>query len=204
MDELGLKPGDMTKMALERELQGRRDRWDRPGYHYRGLGDLLLQHGQFFKGRKLPEEYEQWQGAQSTCFESASYAASQDSRLLYMEGVYIPTSNVPVPHGWCIDPNGVVELSFPTDDDTMQRGVDHRGVAILPPEHWGYWGVVIDPALIEWSYDKFGTFGLFDNPYAKDAMKIAEQFGRDPEGYSEPTHGFPFLKVPYRADRTSL
>jgi hypothetical protein len=204
LDELGMKPGDMTRMAMERELQARRDRWDRPGYVYRGVADLLLQHGEFFKGRVLPEQWAHFAGGQNQCFENAAEAAARDSRLTYMEGVYLPTSNIPVPHGWCVDADGVVELTFPTDADTFARGVDHRGVAILPPDHWGYWGVRLTPELVRWSFDQFETFGLFDNPYAEDAMKQMASSGHDPAGFSEPTHGFPLLKVPYDPTRTEL
>lgn len=191
-----LKPGAGGELALRRELERRRDAWDRPGYHYRGAGDFLLKHGRFYGGRDLPDQYAHLMGETSACFDNASRAALHDPSLRYVEGVYSTGQSHFTPHAWCIDAEDkVVELTYPTTDRARYSSGE-TGLPILDPERWGYWGVIFRPELSAWHWETFQCLGMFDRPSADarygEAIDITE------------LHDFPILKVPYDAGRIAL
>lgn len=196
-----LKPGDGSRLALQRELEGRRDRWDRPGYLYRGAGDYLLQHGKFYGGRVCPDEYMHLFGAPNECFANALNAALHHPDLRYVEGVYSTGHTWFTPHAWCLAPDGeVVELTFPTHD--LERYHNHLGLPILPPDRWGYWGVIFEPEFVidHTEEDVAGESCMFDRPAADTKGELFQEAGID----AEQEHDFPILKIPYEAGRVKF
>lgn len=203
LEELGLQPGDAGRMALKSELESRRSQWGKPGYHYRGAGDFLLQHGEWWNGRELPEEFEPLTGETRECFANAWQAADQVPHLAYVEGVYATGDGHFTPHGWCVDTRdgGIVELTYPTKNFGNMR--NRRGNPILPPAHWSYVGVRFRLELIEWHCNTHGL-PMLDRPAADhaDAGRVKAELGIDLNLQEE--HDWPILKVPYEPNRVDL
>lgn len=200
-----LKPGDGNRIAMERELERRRALWVRPGYVYRGAGDLLLRHGQFYGGREVPDEYKHLVGPESRCFGNALAAAEQDSSLRYCEGIYSPgASGVFLTHGWCVAPDGgLVELTYPTTE--VHRYRDPRteldlNRPLTPVETWGYWGVIVHANYAR-HHEQAYSLPMLDRDQGEQEDNIRR--GGDPAD-CENVHDFPILKVPYDPDRRSL
>jgi hypothetical protein len=195
-----LKTGDGSRLAIQRELEFRRDRWDRPGYLYRGGADYMLRHGKFYRGRVCPDAYAHLIGASNECFDNALVAVRQEPSLRYCEGVYSTGHTWFTPHAWCVDPKGeLVELTYPTIDREMFT--NDLGMPILPPERWGYWGVIFRPELIEDHLELVREHCVFDRPAAdRDATNPAIAAGLD----MSQDHDFPILKIPYDPDRTTF
>lgn len=196
-----IPPGEGGRAALQRELEERRKRWDKPGYRYRGAGDLLLQHGETFTGRDLPEEYVHLMGPPSRCFDTALAAALATPGLRLFEGVYSTGGGHFTPHGWCVAPDGgVLELTYPTRDRAGYLPGDLAGIPgakVLDPEHWVYCGVEIQPELVRWCLDEGSIeVPLMDRPAADQRYAHA----LDVEDYGD----HPFLKVPYDPARTRI
>jgi hypothetical protein len=183
-------------VALKRELELRRERWDRPGYFYRGVGDLMLQHGTFFVGRELPDRWMSHLGTPNECFLNALAAAQAEPDLRYFEGLYAAHGNY-TPHAWCVDPDGgVVEVTWPTHN--IERYHDVNGIPLLPPDRIAYVGVELHPELVEWFMETYQEACLFDR--AQYDTDYGRAIGLD----MEQDHDFPILKVPYDKDRRTL
>lgn len=191
-----LKPGDGAELMIRRELERRRDTWPHTGYPYRGAGDYFLKHGKLYRGRVLPEEYVELQGEENLCFYNAQTTAARTG-LRYVEGVYTTSNNNPTPHAWLLDPDGaVLEITHVTRD--LERYVNSKGLPILPPEHWIYFGVIFKPELVEAHFKMTGEYCMFDRPVGD---RDGREFGRLDMSQ---THDWPILKVPYDPDRTTL
>jgi hypothetical protein len=190
-----IPPGEGARLALQRELEARRERWNRPGYHYRGGGDFLLQHGQFYPGRVIPDQYADLQGEPTYCFGNAAQAALARPDLQFCEGVYALNGHF-TPHAWCIDGDGgVVEVTFPTTQWAEARDAKTY-MKFNPPERWGYWGVVFpELEFIIWHGETLG-------------MPMLDRPGGDQEFSSlidvDEEHDYPLLKVPFDPARKSL
>jgi hypothetical protein len=195
-DELGIKPGQGGIDALKSELELRRSNWSRPGYHYRGAGDFILQHGGFWNGRPLPEEYAHLQGPESQCFDNAQSAAEANPELVYVEGMYAIGGGHYTPHAWCLAPDGgLLELTLPTYD--THRYHDRRGMTFLPPEQWAYGGVAFPTVeFVTWHCQHYGL-PMFDRPSqdipeAGDVLDLTED------------HDFPVFRQPFDPNRKEL
>lgn len=194
----GLLPtGDASEQALTRELELRRNAWDRPGYVFRGHGDLLLKHGKFFKGRELPTEWEHLVGVESACFNNSLAAALTNPALSYMEGVFSVGRKHFGLHAWVLDPEGrLLEVTMPTHDPG--RFTDAETLTPYPPvELWSYWGVVVNAQYVQAHDEAFGL-PMLDRP-AGD-LALHGQHGIDMMDF----HDFPLLKVAYDRHRTQL
>lgn len=189
-----LKPGDAAELMVKRELERRRDAWTpKPDYIYRGGGDYMLRHGRPYRGQALPDGYERME--ENQCFWNALQMARDNPNLRYVEGVYSTSNAHPTPHAWVIDPDDkVIEVTHVTRD--LERYHDHRGMFLMPPEHWIYHGVVFPWELADWHYETVGEFCMFDRP-AADAREWGDaDFGQD--------HDWPILKYPYNPTRVAL
>lgn len=197
-----IQPGEAGLMAFRRELERRRDAWSRPGYFYRGGGDLLLQHGEQFHGRPIPDQYKHLQGQQGTCFRSALHGAQQDASLTYCEGYYAVGAMSFIPHAWCVTPGGEIVDLVVTDD--WVGNLNSRSLLPIPPqERWSYWGVRFDTDLVTEHEDVIGL-GMLDRPAAE-----VEEVKNNPHATLDPSdvmnfHDWPILKVPYDAHRSTL
>jgi hypothetical protein len=190
------KPGEGAQTALRRELESRRTRWAHTGYAYRGAGDIILRHGQFWAGRELPDEWAALQGAPNRCFINALTAVQQSGgRLRYVEGVYSTGQSHYTPHAWAIDNAGVVEVTYPTAP-TPGALDGHTYMPILPVVHWAYAGVVFSAELVQWHLDRMGL-PMMDRPKA-DATDAR------PGVDMRELHDWPILKVPYDPNRREL
>ena len=193
-----IKPGDAGQQALRRELERRRDIWDRPGYQYRGAGDLILRHGHFWGGRELPEKYTLHRGEESQCFANAMRAAETDPELRYVEGVFSNGSGHFTTHAWCIDPaNEVVELTVPTTDPDRYTDASTR-MPYMPVVHWSYAGVAFSADLVRFHDIELGL-GL---PMIDRSRADAEVAGHLVD--MTEVHDWPILKVVYDPDRRTL
>lgn len=80
----------MSEQRVDDRLRAEllRRRWPRArrGFAYWGGGDLLLLHGRFYPGRRLPAQYEQHRGPAGVCFRNAALAALADDSLSCAEG----------------------------------------------------------------------------------------------------------------------
>jgi hypothetical protein len=201
-DELGIKPGQANITALRTELEFRRSEWNKPGYHYRGAGDFLLQHGRFWNGRQLPEQYLSSLNANpegpTVCFANALLGAQTHAELTYVEGMYSTGHGHFTSHAWCMDPDGgIVELNLPTDPDSIKRMVaGESGMNFLPPQSWAYCGVPFpELKFVEWHDMRFGL-PMFDR--SKTDRNYADRLD------VEESHDWPILKVPFDPTRKEL
>lgn len=197
-----LKPGEGAQIALRADLEVRRETCEpQPGWLYRGAGDYLLKHGQFYTGRELPDQYAPQFGGINNCFENAVLAAGTDPSLRYVEGVYAAYGGF-TPHAWCIDPDGqVVELTWPTRPEHGTDGAkdDFMGMGLVAPERMAYCGVIFPVEFMVWFGETYGEWCLFDRPAIDKDKRFTKHLDM-----SQPDHGFPVLKVPYDPARTSL
>jgi hypothetical protein len=195
-------PAERVRHTLTRDLELRRSDARASakfsGYAYVGSADLLLQHGRFFTGRQLPEQYAHLYGEPGRCYLSALEAAQADPSLTYYEGVYAAFAGPPCSHAWCVAPDGgVVECAMVSDPVLLAMG--HRSgseTPFLPPEHWGYWGVSFTTQLVDAHLHR-NSLPMFDRSRAE----LLDT--NDPENVAE-THDFPVLKVRYNPNRTEL
>lgn len=190
-----LKPGQGAAVAVKRELELRRDKWSRPGYHYRGGADFLLRHGQAWNGRVLPDSYDHLIGPEAQCFNNALAAAEADPSLRYVEGYYIAGGfGYAKNHAWVIDQDDqVVELTLETRDLEGATFVGSR-LPPTPPDTWVYYGAVFDPRFVRSHADHLGL-PMFDRP-------LDDILSGDPG--TQNGHDFPLLKVPFDPARRSL
>lgn len=196
-------PAERNEIVLRRDLELRRDggpagRWD--GYAYRGSADLLLQHGRFQPGRRLPERWQHHFGQPSQCYINALLAAEDNPELTYCEGVYWTGQSHGRSHAWCLDPDGeLVEVTFPTDEATLAVARSRYNLPYLPPERWGYWGVTFAAELVQEHLDRLDSLPMFDRPLGE----LADPDMPEWLDMSEP-HDYPILKVPYDPNRRHL
>lgn len=220
-----LKPGDGARMAVTRELEVRRKRWTRSDHHYRGVGDFLLQHGTFWNGRQIPAQYEPLTGPMASCYQNALEAAEADPTLRYVEGVYAVIGQDFHGHAWCLDADDqVVEVTVPTEPETVARMVTTNGTPYLPVERWGYFGAVINTAYVRAHRNalmEVNGLALFDLSPVEDARQRATHKriieGRPADendlsyddsededmGFVNPTE-WPILREPFDPHRTTL
>lgn len=192
-----LTPRQRQERVLRKALELRVQFWAHgDDYLYRSGGDLLLQHGNFYSGRVLPEDYESLRGVPGRCFQNALDAVTQDPSLRYVEGVYAIGTSHYTPHAWCLDPEGnLLEVSLPTSGEIYENAVEeHTGLPVLGVEHWGYWGAVFHPEFVKavWATQE-GHVGMLDRPTA-DAGP----------GTHEWRDEWPILRVPYDPERRTL
>ena len=195
-----LKGVHTSTLALRRELEERVKNWDRPGYYYRGGGDLLLKHGTFYTGRELPDQYVHLFGEPNACFNNAMEVSLAHPELRYCEGVYAAHGGF-VPHAWCVAPDGgILELTWPTREaQGTERFRDSlMQMPLVAPERMAYCGVFFRPELILWFLDTYGEFCMLDRP--EYDRTFAYKAGLD----VSQCHDWPILKVPYDPDRVSL
>lgn len=188
-------------LELRRSAGKTSGRWEE--YQYDGVADLLLQHGQFYAGRQIPERYAHLMGEESMCFHNAAQAAMEEPSLRYCEGCYWTGYGFASSHAWCVDEDGaLVEVTLPTDPETVRRmcfrghGPHDGTLPALNPEHWGYFGVLLTPELAFAHFEKFDSYApMFDRSPGEMATARVD--------LTSP-HDFPLLKVPYDPQRTTL
>lgn len=189
-------PAARQEAILRKALEARRDAWPHTRYLYRGGGDYLLRHGQFFAGAELPAEYAHLKGGEGECFANALLACEADPSLRYFEGVYeIGGGAHYTPHAWAVTQDGrLCEVTMPTDPATIAIGREFASkLPIRPVEHWGYWGVEFDPAFVRayWAThngladDGRMQVGILDRP-THDARTGNEEWREDWPIYSYP------------------
>lgn len=179
-----LKPGQGAEIAVKREMQARMKKWDRSGYHYKGVGDFLLQHGTFWTGRELPDQYRSLVGPPGTCYETSLAAAVADPSLRYCEGVYSLVGEDFKGHAWCIDSNDeVVELTQPSDPATVSRARSARTrLPFLPVERWAYFGCIFPAEYVTAHRERY----LEDQGYCLfDLSTYEESTQRQLSGYTQ-------------------
>lgn len=188
-------PAERQEKIIRKALELRRSQWSHDGYLYQGAADLLLRHGKFYSGRRLPDQYVPLLGAESACFQNAMEACEADSSLRYVEGVYTTSHGHYTPHAWCIDPAGqLLEVTVPTDPETLAVLIhSHTKLPYLGIEHWGYWGAEFDAGFVTAYCEKYqpNNVGILDRP-AQDAA----------EGLPEWRDEWPILRDPYDPTRT--
>jgi hypothetical protein len=93
------------------------------GYEYRGPGDFLLTHGQWYDPTQLrPEETPE--GVPKTCFANAIMLNLLHPTWHYVEGYAVPLhTGLPVLHGWNVTPDRVM-----VDSTWRNTGVCYFGV----------------------------------------------------------------------------
>ena len=91
------------------------------GFHYRGMEDFLLQHGEW---HRPTEPIRDRQGAPKQCFGNALVLAVTRG-YRYFEGIALPDIPVRISmhHGWCLTPDGAL-----VDNTWMNTGLAYLGV----------------------------------------------------------------------------
>lgn len=200
------KPQERQESVVRKALEARRDAWQHTdkGYLYRGAGDYLLRHGQFFSGAQLPPEYEHLKGSEGNCFENTLLACEADPTLRYFEGVYAVGARHYTPHAFAVTQDGrLLDVTFPTDPKLLAVGREyHTRLPMLPLDRWGYWGVEFNPAFVRayWTTHQGytggegeGHVGILDRP-TQDAL--------DGEDMGEWRDHWPIYTYPYDPRRT--
>lgn len=197
-----IPPGEGGRMAFRRELERRVQEWNRPGYRFKGGADLLLQHGQYWNGAPIRDEYAHLIGNESQCFTN-SYGAAIQSDLRYVEGYYSLGADFFMPHGWCVTPDGGIQ-DMTVTEESVGYMISRSRLTIPSQDHWSYWGVVFHTDLIEDHVDGHGwDLPMLDRPKAELALDGT------PIGVTSPgsvwdfqvNHDQPILKLPYDPDR---
>lgn len=151
MSIFGLEPGAGARLAIVSDLRRRVATWPfgDAGFVYKGGADVVLRHGTYYQGGRLPPEYAHLAGPPSRCFlNSIEAVQANPADLRYCEGFYM-VDGIATEHGWCLDAdNQVVELTFPTDPDAGYV-LAGSGMPLLPPERWAYMGVVIPTSVTD-------------------------------------------------------
>lgn len=189
-----ISPAVRNRIAMQKELERRKAAWSHPTY-YKGAGDLLLQHGECYEGRILPEEFRPLVGEPSSCFDNAAAAVTADPRLTYCEGVFSSGANHYTSHAWCIYQGRVLEVTLPTwemDQHLNAVGPD-SSLPFLPIERWGYWGVRFNIQLVYAVAD----LPLLDRPAADAGW---EAMGADTK---DDRTAWPALEMPWSMSRTA-
>lgn len=214
-----IKPGEAGRIAMEAELKRRRDQWDRPGYHYRGAGHFLLEHGRYY-GPPVEFPSDDWFGGapgdpastagrggpHGTCFANALHYAEENG-LRYCEGLYSLVGSF-IAHAWCLTPDDrVLEVTHQDYIGTGVKAFNFMGLNFLPADRWAYWGAVFPTEFVRWHSEQYPdadgdpTYCLLDRGAHEAAERVA--YGLAPEGFMD-AHDFPVLKVPFDPDRTEL
>lgn len=173
------------------------------GYLYQGGGaEFLLKHGTFYPGRQLPEHYEHLMGQVSLCFFNSLEAAEAMPELQYCEGYVYTGHSYAFNHAWCIAPDGgVVEVTTPTDPESIKRYCNEEHLPFMPPHTWAYYGVIVAApfmrAVVDWP-DETWDVPLFER-HSQERMRTS----LTPYEMGVPTH-YPFLKIPYDPKRSQL
>lgn len=203
-------PAERNFATFTRELQLRAsqnvlaNRFPRSeGYLYSGGGaDFLLKHGKFYPGRQLPERYEHLLGVESECFNNALVAAETMPELQYCEGYVMTGHGYAFNHGWCVAPDGgVVEVTVPSDPESIKRYKNEEHLPFMPVETWAYYGVTVAASFMRavWDWpDETWDLPLFDR-HSQERMRTS----LSGEEMGEPT-AYPFLKLPYDPTRSQL
>lgn len=198
-------PASRNEQALRRELELRRTRKPHSGWGkvYRTGADLLLQHGTFYPGRDVPEQYRHLVGEVGSCYWNCMDAAEADPSLRYCEGITAAGGGAFLSHAWCLDPDGNV-LDF-TWFGAVGQPDAYVGLPILPYEHWSYWGVVMRPELAR-SQAEMPMLGR--DPVAE--MRLGTRITEQGEWFTKtglnitPPATLPLLDVPYDPNRTAF
>jgi hypothetical protein len=194
-----LPPAVRNRIAMEKELARRRDIWTHPTL-YKGAGDLLLKHGEFYEGQQIPQEFEHLIGAEQQCFLNALHAAEADPRLTYCEGIWATGSGHFTTHAWCVYDRKVVEVTAPTEgveNYSIKLGPGQSTVKMLPVERWGYWGLRVAAPLVRQLCD-LHELPILDRP-SED-----EKLSEDWLDCSDDRTAWPILEHPYSPTRTSI
>lgn len=192
-------PAERNELILRRELELRREREPASGWGrvYRNGADLLLTHGEFFEGRELPERYAQYAAdGQGRCYWDAAACAEAEG-VRYFEGVASASGGRFLSHGFCVDPDGIIDLTWWQVNSSRDTGLP-----TMRKEHWSYFGVEIHPELMR-AHEDIGFPMLGRDPIEKDRQRMPGQ----PEwftGYGldlTPPEKLPLLDYPYKPDR---
>jgi hypothetical protein len=192
-----ISPAVRQRIAMQKELERRKAIWAFPGTYYKGSADLLLQHGQPYEGRVLPEEFRHLVGAEGQCFRNALLAAQRDPRVKYCEGIYSTGVNHFMSHAWCVYRGELLEVTLPTwEIGKYKAAIDRNGRTLpyLPAERWGYWGVCIDVNLV---------VALPEDPPILDRTDADQSsFQAEYLDFSDDRTTWPILEKPYIASRS--
>lgn len=176
-----IKPGDGARHAIEREINVRVARESvnmEPEWIYSGPSSYLKQHGQYFPGVVLPDEYDHLFGPPMKCHVNTLTACADEPTLRYFTGVYTAGRTV-CDHSWCVDPAGnVVEVTYPSKGVEGARMTRHEDMGVsdfewMPPQHWYYFGLEFKPEFIGALVEEYGLYlpVLTDgNPYTEDML----------------------------------
>jgi hypothetical protein len=87
------------------------------------LSRLVAQEGEGFVGRELPTPYKRKQGKEY--YSNAANLTLRREELAYVEGFVIgPDPPLPIPHAWCVDPEGgVVDVTLAVPERSIYLGV---------------------------------------------------------------------------------
>lgn len=199
-------PGRRNEPIIRRELELRRTRKPRSGWGkvYLNGADLLLKHGRFYPGRPLPEQYEHLRGEFGRCYWNAAEAAEADPSLRYCEGVTTSGAGRFLSHAWCLDPDdGVLDFTWLYAPHAISA---QTNLAIPPPQHWGYFGVVLQPDLVlsgDYDMPLLGRDVL--NEMTRGSQELPDGRLMTPTGIDvTPPDRLPLLDVTYNPSRTTL
>lgn len=199
-------PAERNESIIIRELELRRNHKPHSGWGkvYQTGADLLLKHGRFYPGRPLPEQYEYLRGEFGRCYWNAAEAATANPSLRYCEGLTTPGAGRFLSHAWCLDADdGVLDFTW-----LFMPGVINRqtNIAIPPPQHWGYFGVILQPDLVlseDYELPLLGRDVL--NEMTAGSRETPDGHLVTPTGIDvTPPDSLPLLDVPYDPNRTTL
>jgi hypothetical protein len=187
-----IKPGEGAKAALEKEVarQAELEKFT-PGQWYGGQAEMLKAHGTYFRGRVLPDQYDDVKGEMTQCHVNALTACEAHPELRYFTGLYAVGISI-THHSWCVDPDGeVVEVTYPTKGPEAGGVIaDHQhrptNLGWLPPPSWAYIGLEFDASFIRAWYDRTGSLPLlYDLPPELRPFAFGKPYS--PRGFAMPT-----------------
>jgi len=171
------------------ELEAHREAWAHTGFVYRSGADLLLQHGEHYRGCPLPPSVAP--GRPGLCFRDAAELALEREGLRYVEGVITDGIGV-VNHAWLIDPDGtVIDPALATVADTPEEF-----------SRFAYLGAIFRPELV---LEYAARLGVHSAPLLdRIGPDLQPEMPAGTAGLADYRSDWPILRVPYDPTRATL
>ena len=171
----GVVKGYLEMMVKMRGQMGKQP----DGYLYKGVEDLLLQHGRQFQSQPLnAEEMDILRGTLENCsqykakqcyYNAQRIAVFSDGNIRYIEGVAFP-GLIPCDHAFNSINGKVVDLTWSAVNQNK------KPILGVIPDGWEYWGVELDSQEINHYWSKYGMSDSFLQNYRENYPLLKKKY----------------------------